>query len=83
VTGNDIVDLRSANIPCGIKGERFLQKIFTGEEQEIINSGRVGVWVLWAMKEAVYKAHHRRFNLPRSFNPKGIQVNIWKIHQTD
>jgi len=76
VTGNDIVDLEIAKVPTGEKRLRFLDKIFTFQEQEIIDSGKVGIWTLWAMKEATYKAHHRRFDLPRSFEPKKIEVSI-------
>jgi len=76
VTGNDIVDLSIAKTPEGVRIYRFLQKIFSIEEQELINSGRVGIWTIWAMKEAVYKAHHRRFNLPRSFDPTRIHVQF-------
>ncbi|HSP40038.1 MAG TPA: 4'-phosphopantetheinyl transferase superfamily protein [Gillisia sp.] len=81
MNGNDIVDLKIAKIPLGIKGTRFLDKIFSSPEQEIIKNGRVGVWAIWAMKEAVYKAHHRRYNLPRSFDPKKIHVCIGDVTQ--
>lgn len=78
MTGNDIVDLKTAQLPGGLKRSRFLDKIFSAEEQDLINIERAGVWPLWAMKEAVYKAHHRKFNLSRSFDPKGIKINIWE-----
>ena len=81
MNGNEIVDLRIATIPGGLKRLRFLDKIFSPGEQKLINSGQVGVWTLWAMKEAVYKAHHRRFNLPLSFNPKGIKVQISEVSE--
>lgn len=81
VNGNDIVDLKIATIPGGFKRSRFLDKIFSRDEQELICNGRVGVWAIWAMKEAVYKAHHRRFNLPRSFAPKGIRVHIREVSE--
>lgn len=78
MTGNDIVDLNIARVPSGEKKLRFLKKIFTSGEQEIIHSGEVGIWSLWAMKEATYKAHHRRFDMPRSFEPKKIEVSVIK-----
>lgn len=74
MTGNDIVDLKAAFFSGKERKSRFIQKVFTGEEQELILSGRVGVWCLWAMKEAVYKAHHQRFNLSRKFDPQIIKV---------
>lgn len=76
MTGNDIVDLNFARVPLGERRSRFLNKIFTRAEQEIINSRGCDIWSLWAMKEAIYKAHHRRFDLPRNFDPKQIEVNI-------
>lgn len=76
MTGNDIVDLNIAQVYHGDRRQRFLDKIFTSREQEIINSGGSEIWLLWAMKEAVYKAHHRRFDLHRSFDPKKIEVNM-------
>lgn len=76
MNGNDIVDLKVANFPDGSRKTRFFDKIFSPREKEIINNGRSGIWELWAMKEAVYKAHQRRFNLARSFDPKSIKVFI-------
>jgi len=64
VTGNDIVDLDLATYPSGNKRLRLLDKIFTRGEQELLDCGVAGMWAIWAMKEATYKAHHRRFNLP-------------------
>lgn len=77
MTGNDIIDLKIAHLPKGEKRLRFIQKIFTLREQESIKSGS-NVWHFWAMKEAVYKAHHRRYDLPRKFDPKLIEITINK-----
>lgn len=76
MAGNDIVDLDLAREPLGEKRLRFIQKVFTPREQEVILSGEAGLWAIWAMKEAIYKAHHRRFDLPRSYQPKRIEVAI-------
>lgn len=78
MTGNDIVDLNIAKIFRGERRVRFIQKVFTSPELEIINSGEAGIWSLWAIKEAIYKAHHRRFDLPRYFDPKLIEVAVYK-----
>lgn len=75
MTGNDIVDLKFARVPLGEKRMRFLEKLFTPGEKDIIDHGEVGIWSIWAMKEAIYKAHHRRFDLSRSFDPKKIEVS--------
>lgn len=78
--GNDIVDLTIArNSSLSTREYRFHNKIFSKEEIEIINKDTVSAWAIWAMKEAVYKAHHRRFNLPRYFDPKAIAVHISKV----
>jgi len=80
VIGNDIVDLTIArNSSLRTREYRFLNKIFSKEEIKIIDKDKVGAWAIWAMKEAVYKAHHRRFNLPRYFDPKAITVHINKV----
>lgn len=79
MTGNDIVDLRSANFPDGTRGPRFLQKIFSPGEVALIRKDQAGMWALWAMKEAVYKAHQRRFKRPRSFDPKNIHLRMGNI----
>lgn len=78
MTGNDIVDLDFATYPCGNKRLRLLDKIFTRREQELLDCGVAGMWAIWAMKEATYKAHHRRFNLPRRFDPKIIEVKSFE-----
>ncbi|MCF4101585.1 4'-phosphopantetheinyl transferase superfamily protein [Gillisia sp. M10.2A] len=71
--GNDIIDLEVAASQHTWKRKGFLDKLYTPQEQEIIlksDSPALFVWALWAMKEASYKAHQRKFNLPRRFNPK-------------
>lgn len=60
---------------------RFLNKIFTAKEQDLIFNSKipvVQVWILWAMKEAAYKAHQRIFHLPRKFAPLQIECEIWQ-----
>lgn len=77
--GNDIVDLDFTAAESNWRRKGFLNKIFSPEEQRIIrNSGNpdVDVWLLWAMKESAYKAHQRKFNLPRKFNPKDFRCKI-------
>lgn len=60
--GNDIVDLMEPG-NCGKSGDgRFLDRVFTPEERELIagaaNPDAV-LWSLWAAKEAAYKAVSR------------------------
>lgn len=77
--GNDIVDLEAAAVESNWKRPGFLQKIFTKMEQELIHSAAQParqVWLFWSMKEAAYKAHQRKTNAGRTFNP----YNIKSIH---
>lgn len=73
MVGNDIIDLKVAAAESNWRRKGFLQKLFSKEEQDIIFNfpkPEVCVWILWAMKESAYKAHQRKLNLPRKFNPK-------------
>lgn len=77
--GNDIIDLKLTLGKNTWKREGFLNKLFSQEEQDLIlrsNDPELIVWLLWAMKESVYKAHQRRFELPRKFNPKAFKCEI-------
>lgn len=82
--GNDIVDLKQASIDSpknfkGLRWKRFLNKIFTEEEQGFIEDSKnqfETVWLLWSMKEAAYKIHVRRYE-KRTFNPKKLKCEIY------
>ncbi len=74
--GNDIVDLKtiSAKWQC----HRFLNKVFSSEEQQHIKEARdkhLLVWRLWSMKEAAYK-NYLQHDPTRFFNPKRITCQI-------
>ncbi|WP_298901213.1 4'-phosphopantetheinyl transferase superfamily protein [uncultured Psychroserpens sp.] len=76
--GNDIVDLKHMNNTCHWQRPRFLDKVFTLEEQELISTSEnqhAMVWLLWSMKEAAYKLHVQQFG-NRFFNPKRLQCQI-------
>lgn len=78
--GNDIVDFKAASVESNWRRKGFLDKLFCDEEQELILSSsqpEKQLWTLWAMKEAAYKAHQRRFRLPRSFNPKSLTATLY------
>lgn len=69
--GNDVVDLQLALRQSNWRRKGFLEKVFSAEEQQqIIESTQPDhmVWLFWSMKEAAYKAHQRRFHLPRKIN---------------
>lgn len=74
--GNDIIDLKLALSQTRAENLRFQKKIFTRNEQEFIQNStnpEVHLWLLWSIKEAVYKAHQRIFKLPRKLNPIKIE----------
>lgn len=70
--GNDIVDLKYS--ASNWKRPRFLDKVFTQNEQALIFSSEnkhETLWLLWSMKEAAYKIHVQQFG-ERFFNPKRL-----------
>ncbi|AUC74620.1 4'-phosphopantetheinyl transferase superfamily protein [Olleya sp. Bg11-27] len=76
--GNDIVDLKQAAKDSNWKRPRFLDKIFTPREQQLIWSAKDQdqmVWLLWSMKEAAYKVNVQQFG-KRFFNPKRLECTL-------
>ena len=76
--GNDIVDLKQAAIDSNWQRPRFLEKVFTESEQEIIflaEDKHQMVWQLWSMKEAAYKVNVQQFG-KRFFNPKRLECKL-------
>lgn len=76
--GNDIIDLEVPISP-NWNTKRYLNKLFDPNEQNIIaeaSAPKKRLQLLWSLKEATYKAHQRRFNLPRKFNPTDFQCEI-------
>ena len=70
--GNDIVDLKYN--ASNWKRPRYLDKVFTKNEQALIFSSEnkhETLWLLWSMKEAAYKIHVQQFG-ERFFNPKRL-----------
>lgn len=76
--GNDIVDIAKAKIDSNWQRPRFLDKIFTSEEQKYIQTSEnkfLMVWRLWSMKEAAYKLY-TQLNPSRFYNPKGFECSF-------
>ncbi len=76
--GNDIVDLEEARRKSNWQRPRFLDKLFTFHEQQLIqNSGNsfLMVWRLWSMKEAAYKLY-TQLQPSRFYNPKQFECGI-------
>lgn len=77
--GNDIIDLDFTSAQSNWRRKGFLEKLFSPEEQLILTETaepEISVWLLWAMKESAYKAHQRKFNLARKFNPRDFRCKI-------
>lgn len=78
MVGNDIVDIAEAEKASNWQRPRFLGKLFSYSEQQLIQNDdnpTLMVWRLWSMKEAAYKlftqAHPSRF-----YNPKSFQCEV-------
>jgi phosphopantetheinyl transferase (holo-ACP synthase) len=76
--GNDIVDLKIAALESNWKRPRFLDKVFSKEEQALIldakNQSQM-VWRLWSMKEAAYKIYIQQGG-KRIFNPEKLRCEL-------
>lgn len=78
--GNDVIDLELAKKESNWKRKGFLNKLFTSFEQELIakaTNQEEMVWMLWSIKESVYKAY-QRINYNEGFYP--IQIKILEIN---
>lgn len=78
--GNDVIDLELAKKESNWKRKGFLTKLFTSFEQELIakaTNQEEMVWMLWSIKESVYKAY-QRINYNEGFYP--IQIKILEIN---
>ncbi len=76
--GNDIVDLQKAALESNWQRKGYLNKIFTPEEQNTILNAKnpnTMVWLLWSMKEAVYKIINRQ-TLERFYSPQKFECEI-------
>lgn len=74
--GNDVIDLELAKKESNWKRKGFLTKLFTSFEQELIakaTNQEEMVWMLWSMKESVYKAY-QRINYNEGFYPTKIEI---------
>ena len=76
--GNDIIDFEFAKRHSRWKEQRFLDKLFSAEEQGfILSEGKrfENIWRLWSMKESAYKIMSRADGIIR-FNPKDFECSI-------
>lgn len=76
--GNDIVDLKEARQKSNWQRSGFLEKLFTFNEQQLIQNSDnsfLMVWRLWSMKESAYKLY-TQLHPSRFFNPKQFECEI-------
>ncbi len=81
--GNDIVDLTFAKIESNWKRPRFLDKIFTPQEQKYILESQQSekmVWLFWTMKESAYKLHVQVHG-KRFFAPKRLVCSLMDLNE--
>ena len=72
--GNDVIDLRLAKTQSNWKRSNYLSKVFSLNEQDIIynsDNADLMVWLMWSMKEAVYKIVNRQTGI-RVYDPKAF-----------
>lgn len=77
--GNDIVDLTDSDTIDLAKHTKFIQRVYSPNELEIIEScheslKKIYFWKLWAAKEAAYKAI-KRINPDIIFSPVQFQFS--------
>ena len=76
--GNDIVDLNEASKSRHWSDQRFINKVFSASERDLIvhSPNRFHItWTLWSMKESAYKVHLRKFRKP-FFAPSKIECQF-------
>jgi len=76
--GNDIVDLKLAQVQSNWSRRGFQDKVFTPHEKSLIlgsSEADILVWRLWSMKESAYKANYR-LDKVRKFNPKKLECKL-------
>lgn len=79
--GNDIVDRKQAERDSNWQRKGFLEKLFTPTEQQFIYAATdpaLLVWLLWSMKESVYKLVNRQSGM-RVFNPAKIACTLLNL----
>ncbi|MDB5021295.1 MAG: hypothetical protein JWQ28_2422 [Pedobacter sp.] len=72
--GNDLVDLQEASRQSNWRRKGYLEKVFSSAEREQILDDEQPdqlVWLLWSMKEAVYKIDSKISGI-RTFAPTSL-----------
>ena len=77
--GNDIVDLADPRHEGKAGDRRFLQRVFSEEEQKDIQSSENpdrALWIRWAGKEAAFKTISKSLGIPPTFVHSLFQVTV-------
>lgn len=81
--GNDVISLITSSHSPKSRCQRFMDKIFTLNEQQFIHSKEAEkeqwIWMIWSMKESAYKSYYKQFK-KRYFAPKMFDCYI-NVHQ--
>ena len=83
--GNDVVDLTDPRTLGRESDRRFLQRVFSPAEREIVASSSFPereVWCLWAAKEAAYKVVSKVLGTPPVFAHAAFGVS-WSYDEGD
>lgn len=81
--GNDVIDLQQSRLESNWQRKGFLEKLFTDEEQQLIeehHDPEIMVWLLWSMKEAAYKVYNRQTKI-REYIPKKLACSIMTLYE--
>jgi phosphopantetheinyl transferase (holo-ACP synthase) len=82
--GNDVVDLTNQRTEGRALDERFIGRVFDGDEQEGIQAAGatdLEIWCRWAAKEAGFKAISKRLGAPPPFVHRAFKVTWSGSHQ--
>lgn len=77
--GNDVVDLGDPRTGGKAADERFVARIFTGQEAESIRSAASpdrALWIRWAAKEAAFKVASKLLGAPPPFEHAAFRVRL-------
>lgn len=83
--GNDIVDIAIARQTSNWRRPGYLRKVFTDKEQALIHQAddpEQQLWLLWACKEAAYKAWSAEFH-QRRYAPRSLRIVEWSSAPAD
>ena len=78
--GNDIIDLQLARTQSNWQRPKYLEKIFTIDEQNLIKRAKnqeLEIWKLWSRKEAAYKIYNRETGI-KGYFPWKLKCSISK-----